>query len=297
MGLTKLNVIVESLHKAGWPNDTPMMIIANGTKPQEQIVKGTIATIEGLAKASDLKPPALMVVGKTIDFYKPAPKKTLLHCGTHPDMYHHLGKIMHWPMIDIKPVTMNEPQQKYFQQAFESADIIVCTSWYAAEYFINTLQDSSSFGLTMTVELKNKKFAVIGRRTQKALQIHGIQAAVVSQEETAQGLLKAMARHLNLKGKRILFPRSSLPNPFLKKALTAEGAFVTEIPIYENTKPAKRDLPSAGIEGVIFTSPSTVQNFLTDYGTIPASWQIMAKGPVTLKTLQDAGYKHAASLS
>jgi uroporphyrinogen-III synthase len=79
--------------------------------------------------------------------------------------------------------------------------------------------------------------------------------------------------------------------------LIARGALVTEMTIYENTKPAKRDLPSVNIEGVIFTSPSTVRNFLADYGTIPPSWQIMAKGPVTLKTLQNAGYHHAASLS
>ena len=106
-----------------------------------------------------------------------------------------------------------------------------------------------------------------------------------------------MTENIDLQGKRILLPRSSLPNPFLKEALNAGGAHVTEITIYENTKPPKRDLPSVRIDGVIFTSPSTVRNFLTDYGRIPASWQIMAKGPVTLKTLQDEGYPHATSLS
>jgi uroporphyrinogen-III synthase len=140
-------------------------------------------------------------------------------------------------------------------------------------------------------------FAVIGKQTQKALQKYNIQAAVVAQEATAQGLLKAMAKHLDLQGKHVLFPRSSLPNPFLKEALIARGALVTEMTIYENIKPAKRNLPSVNIEGVIFTSPSTVRNFLADYGTIPPCWRIMAKGPVTLKTLQDAGYHHAASLS
>ena len=105
-----------------------------------------------------------------------------------------------------------------------------------------------------------------------------------------------MLQHLDLKGKRILFPRSSLPNPFLKEALIGHGALVTEITIYENTKPARKDLPSIPIEGVIFTSPSTVNNFLADYGKIPEFWQIMAKGPVTLKTLQEAGF-YASSLS
>jgi len=177
-------------------------------------------------------------------------------------------------------------------QAFGTADIIVCTSWYAGEYLCKEL-----LSIDPKVKITNKIFAVIGQRTQKALQDYDIQAAIVSQEETAQGLLKAMVKNLDLKGKRILFPRSSLPNPFLKEALIARGALVTEITIYKNTKPAKRDLPSVNIDGVIFTSPSTVRNFLTDYGTISGSWQIFAKGPVTLKTLQDAGYNHATPLS
>jgi uroporphyrinogen III methyltransferase/synthase len=292
MGLTKLDIIVDSLKKSGWPADTPMMIIANGTKPQEKIVKGTIATIRDLARAEEIKPPALMVVGKIIEFYKPDPKKVLLHCGTHPELYRHLGKVLHWPMIDIKPVSMDAAQQKHLLRSYKNADIIVCTSWYAGEYFVKAMH-----AIDPQVSFDDKTFAVIGRRTQKALQGYDIQAAVVSEEETAQGLLKAITKQMDVRAKRILLPRSSLPNPFLKEALIAAGATVEEITIYVNTKPARRELPSLSIEGVIFTSPSTVKNFLEDYGTIPAYWQIMAKGPVTLKTLQDKGYTHAASLS
>jgi len=292
MGLTKLNIIVKSLENAGWPKVTPVMIIANGTKPEEQIVKGDLATIEGLVQAQDLKPPALIVVGKTLEFYRPAFKKTFLHCGTHPDLYSHLGKILHWPMINIKPVSLTKDQQENLLQSFESAEIIVFTSWYAAEHFLSKL-----FSIKPDINYGDKIFAVIGGRTQKALQEHNVQATVVSQEETAEGLLKAMTKHLDLKGKHILFPRSSLPNPFLKDALIALGAHVNEITIYENTKPSKRDLPTGSIDGVIFTSPSTVRNFLADYGTIPDTWQIMAKGPVTLKTLEEAGYNNATSLS
>ncbi len=292
MGLTKLNTIVVSLREAGWPSGTPVMVIANGTKPQEKIVIGTLETIENLVQVQDLKPPALIVVGKTVRFYNPSIKKIFLHCGTHPDLYRHLGQIVPWPMIDIKPVSLNEAQQKKILEFFESADIIVCTSWYAGEYFVKTLRL-----IQPNVHFNDKIFAVIGRRTQKVLEGYNINAAVVSQEETAQGLFEAMTRQLDLKGKRILFPRSSLPNPYLKEALLALGAQVTEITIYENTKPAKRDLPSINFEGIIFTSPSTVRNFLADYGTIPSDWKIMAKGPVTLKILQESGYNHASSLS
>ena len=194
-------------------------------------------------------------------------------------------------MIDIKPMALNKTQQKNFLKSFKFADIIIFTSEYAIEHFFHVISKFPS------EQFENKIFAVIGHHTQEVLQKYNIKAAIMPQEATAQGLLKAITQHMDVQGKRILFPRSSLPNPYLKDALSVYGAIVEEITIYTNTKPAKRDLPSAGIDGVIFTSPSTVRNFLTDYGIIPSSWQIMAKGPVTLKTLQEAGYDHAASLS
>ncbi|MDE2027724.1 MAG: uroporphyrinogen-III C-methyltransferase [Candidatus Omnitrophica bacterium] len=292
MGLTKLGIIVKSLRQAGWADDTPVMIIANGTKPQEEIVKGVLADIEVLIQTHEMKPPALIVVGKTVDFYRPARTKTFLHCGTHPEIYRHLGRIIHWPMIEIQAVSLNKPQQEDLRKAFDAADMVICTSWYAAQNFVDTFRS-----IDPKTDWSAKIFAAIGQKTRKALQDHGIEPALVSQEETAEGLFKAIKQEAALKGKRILFPRSNLPNPFLKEALEKEGALVTEVAIYRNVKPARRDLPSELIDGIIFTSPSTVKNFLIDYGTIPVSWQILAKGPVTLKTLQEEGYPYATSLS
>jgi len=213
--------------------------------------------------------------------------KIFLHCGTHPEIYSHLGQMIPWPMIDIKPVSFNETAQKQILQAFESADIVIFTSGHAVEHFFHIIAKPTS----------NKIFAVIGQNTQEALQKFHIKALIVAPQETAQGLYQAITQYTNVQGKHILFPRSSLPNPFLKEALSKLGAIVTEIVVYENTKPAKRPLPSLDIHGVIFTSSSTVRNFLTDYATIPAHWQILARGPMTLKFLQDKGYPHAASLS
>ena len=67
--------------------------------------------------------------------------------------------------------------------------------------------------------------------------------------------------------------------------------------IYENVKPPKRDLPAIPIDQVIFTSPSTVKNFLNDHDTIPAHWDILAKGPVTAQALKEAGYEPTALLN
>ncbi len=247
--------------------------------------------------------------------------KILLHCGTHPEMYNHLGQIIHWPMIDIKPVAFNGPCQKQLLQALEMADIIIFTSGFAVEHFFHVIakptssviasdgsssviaSDGSSSVIaseakqSLKERFKDKIFAVIGQQTKRALQKFNIEALIVPQEETAQGLCQAITKHMNVEGRHILLPRSSVPNPFLKEALSTLGAIVTEITVYANTKPAQRPLPDLNITGVIFTSPSTVRNFLIDYATIPEHWHILARGPVTLKVLQDKGYPHATSLS
>ena len=103
MGLTKLDMIVMSLQKTGWPDTTPIMIISKGTRPDERIVKGTLADIETTAKKSGLKPPALIIAGATVNFYQDVPDKNILYLGTNPAHYRKFGRLIPWPVIYIKP--------------------------------------------------------------------------------------------------------------------------------------------------------------------------------------------------
>ncbi|HLD88379.1 MAG TPA: uroporphyrinogen-III C-methyltransferase [Candidatus Omnitrophota bacterium] len=288
MGLTKLDMIAASLKKAKWPDTTPIMIISKGTRPDERIVKGTLANIETTAKKSGLKPPALIIAGATVDFYQDVPGKNILYLGTNPSHYRKFGTIIHWPVIDIKPVIFDGKQRNKLEKDLARADLVVVTSRFGVECFMKILKGETFAG---------KKFAAVGAHTADCLLEHGIIPFVVAKEETAQGLLKALLGVMDVKGKHVLFPRSSLPNPFLKDALTKKGAKILEWTIYENVKPPKRDLPDISIDQVIFTSPSTVKNFLTDYGTIPAHWDILAKGPVTARALKEAGYQPTTLLT
>lgn len=122
------------------------------------------------------------------------------------------------------------------------------------------------------------------------MNVYNFSAALVAQEETSEGLFERMRKSLRLKGRSIVFPRSSIANPYLHQKLSKAGATITEVVVYENTKPPYRELPSEKVDQIIFTSPSTVQNFLTDYGKIPSSWTILAKGRRTQKSLREQGY-------
>ena len=286
MGLTKLNQITTSLTNAGWTKEKPIMIISNGTKSTQRVIKGTLGTIEGLLSSNPLEAPALIVAGDTVNFYKQNKTKVFLHCGTHPENYLSYGQMIPWPMIDLKTAVLNETEQQKLVSDFKNCDFVILTSPNSVIHFTKTMLNL----LPLSV-VQQKIYVVIGRATAELLECSKIMPHLISSEETAQGLFKLLHQFVDLKGKKILLPRSSLPNPFLKESLIKEGAQVIEWTIYENIKPPKRPLPAFPIDGIIFTSPSTLKNFLEDYGTIPDSWQIYAKGPVTEKALIEAGYQ------
>lgn len=289
MGLTKLGQIVKTLRNKKWPADTPVMIVSNGTRRDQVVLTGTLLTIERVVRKEKPEQPALIVVGKTVGLYQPPQhQRTVLFLGTHPQEYRSLGRLIHLPMIRISPVEFSIHKRNSFLSAIIESGVVLLTSEYSVEYLFKFLNKYAPKELK---QIQAKDFVVIGGHTAQALLDHGVHPKLIASEETGEGVFKALKKNYKLKGLRIVFPRSSLPNPFLKKALTKEGAIVVDVPVYQNTKPKKRLLPKEVIQTVVFTSPSTVVNFMKDYGKIPASWEILCKGPVSQKALKKFGYQ------
>ncbi|MBL8013256.1 MAG: uroporphyrinogen-III C-methyltransferase [Candidatus Omnitrophica bacterium] len=287
MGLTKLAEIVKCFCAQGWSKDTPVMLISQGSRRSQRTVQGTLKTILSVVTGESIEPPALILVGKTVDFYQPSSgQKAYLFTGTHPKEYLGLGKIIPWPMIRIQSTRITEKARKKILQALSQAQLVLLTSEYAVDHFQNFLKHE---GLQIK-SIDGKEFAVIGTFTAQALLDHGAVPRFIPATETAQGVYTELKKRMRLKGLKIIYPRSSLPNPFLKEALLKSGAEVFEFAVYENIKPQRRPLPDEKIDGIIFTSPSTVHNFLKDYKKIPASWEILCKGPVSQKALAARGY-------
>jgi len=65
MGVGNLPAIVAACRRGGRPADTPVALIANGTRPDQQIVAGTLADIVERA-AGVIRPPAVIVVGPVV---------------------------------------------------------------------------------------------------------------------------------------------------------------------------------------------------------------------------------------
>ncbi|MCB9772347.1 MAG: uroporphyrinogen-III C-methyltransferase [Candidatus Omnitrophica bacterium] len=286
MGLTKLPEIVKTLREKGWMTTTPIAIVSKGTRIEEKVIVGNLANIEKIARRERINPPAIIIVGKTLDSYyaKSSSEKSSLYLGTYPEKYKRMGRIIHFPMINISAAKVDKPREVIAQ--IKKADMILLTSRCGVKYFFEFLGvQKVSFEI-----LRMKSFIVIGAETQRQLAIYNFSANLVSHDETSVGLFKAIKKNFDLKGKSIIFPRSSIANPYLEQHLTKSGAKVREIVVYNNTKPSRRELPLEKIDQIIFTSPSTVENFLADYKTILKEWKIFAKGKRTQQALKQAGY-------
>ena len=65
MGMHKLNEIVRVFSEVN-KQDTPVAIIQNGTRDDEQVGIGTIATIEAIVAEKQLASPAIIVIGEVV---------------------------------------------------------------------------------------------------------------------------------------------------------------------------------------------------------------------------------------
>jgi uroporphyrinogen-III synthase len=81
---------------------------------------------------------------------------------------------------------------------------------------------------------------------------------------------------------RILIPRSEKALPIIPDGLTAQGWEVKSLIAYRNRMPENlKPLDLTQFAGVIFASPSCVDNFVKLYGELPVDKEFITMGRVT----------------
>ncbi len=289
MGLSKLDQIVDALKQKFKDESRAIAVISRSTWRDEKVVVGTLADIESKVQNGEIVPPCIVLFGDVLRFYieKSKAQTKILFTGTNPERFTMLGDIIHFPVIQIGPNPFSDQEKQNIIKETEEADAILLTSRFGVKHFFNLLEENG-----FSIEhLKEKEFYVIGTTTADELIEHDFYPTLMANIETSTGLLDVIKKRKDVTGKKIIFPRSSLPNPTLREELTAMGAYVTEIPIYLNTKLPKKEIDKESIDVIFFTSPSTVKNYLEDYGKIPGHWRILSKGEVTADYLKRVGYK------
>ncbi|MBE9531312.1 MAG: uroporphyrinogen-III C-methyltransferase, partial [Proteobacteria bacterium] len=68
MALTNLGAIADKLIKNGMDSETPAAVVKDATMATQKTVVGTLGEIDSLVREAGLNPPAILVIGKVVDF-------------------------------------------------------------------------------------------------------------------------------------------------------------------------------------------------------------------------------------
>jgi uroporphyrinogen-III synthase len=163
---------------------------------------------------------------------------------------------------------------------------------------LRALQErSEALDLRLAQAMAGVRIAVVGPATAEAAGNAGLRVEYVAAKH--QGTAMAEELGEQLRGKRILLPRSDRANPELVERLERLGARVTEIVAYKTVRPDVQSLKKAqemareGADAMLFFSPSAVHHLEDVLGSekfLEFSRRALftAIGPITRDALQAA---------
>ena len=70
MGLSRISIICKQLSEGGMDKKTPVAVIQDGTTSKQKMITGTISNIAQKVKASKIKPPSIIIIGKVVSLSK-----------------------------------------------------------------------------------------------------------------------------------------------------------------------------------------------------------------------------------
>jgi uroporphyrinogen III methyltransferase/synthase len=200
------------------------------------------------------------------------------------------AQVIPYPTIEIAPPNDWGPLDKAIDR-LDTYDWVIFTSVNGVKFFIQRLKDKR---VTVAV-LAKKKICAIGHRTQKELEKMGLTVHFRPSEYRAEGIAEGL-KVQGIQGKKILLPRAREARRILPEALREAGALVDEVEAYQTVKPAqgKASLTAIlkrGIDMVVFTSSSTVRNFmeLLSDKTALNGVKVAVIGPITAETAKNYG--------
>lgn len=308
MGVKNLSVIAENLLVHGRGADTPAALIRWGTTPAQETVTGTIGDIVEKARMQGFRPPAILIVGGVVNLREELnwyERKPLFGKGvviTRPEAQQEelarLLAVQGARAISFPTIAVVAPQDwgelDGVLARLEEYAWIIFTSANGVAFFFRRLYETGRD----VRDLKGIRICTIGPATATALESRGIRVDLVPNEFVSEGVVRAFAGH-PVAGTKILLPRAAEARDVIPRGLQAMGAEVRVVTAYRTVNSGrKRDELEAYLEAgqvhvVVFTSSSTVKNFLAIMGDrpLPEDVRIACIGPVTAKAAREAGMR------
>ena len=324
MGTRQLRNNMQRLMRHGLSGHTPVALIRWGTRPDQDVLVGTVETIADLVEQRGFEPPAVAVVGQVVElrqqlrWFETKPlfgrrivvtRPRLQAGGFVEQLEQHGAAVVQFPTIETVPVAASDRLDAALD-ALPSYDWAIFTSVNGVRYVFERLAERR---LDIR-SLAGVRLAAIGPETARALEARHVRVEAVPTEYRAEALLPVLG---DVAGQRILLPRATQARDILPKALRAAGAEVDEIGVYQTVRPTTRtaqlrELLRAGqIDLITFTSSSTVRNFMAAFADqdadqnadqdVPALTRIFRPllgttalgciGPITAETARSYGLR------
>jgi uroporphyrinogen III methyltransferase/synthase len=307
MGIFLIREIAGEIMAHGRSADTPAIAVRWGTRPDQETVTGTLATIADRIEQAQLKPPATVIIGDVValherfNWYEKLPlfgKRIVVtrssdQAAEFSERLRSLGAdAIELPVISIQPPEDPAPLDQAIER-LASYDWLIFTSVNGVRFFLDRLDHSPH-----DLRSLQARICAIGPATRRAVEDLHLKVDLMPEEYVAEGLVKAFASE-DLTGKRILLPRAAVARDLIPNELGKRGALVDVVEAYRNVVPQDaasrlRDILSAGKkpDWVTFTSSSTVKNLLAAAGReVLTGVHIASIGPVTSETARAEGLK------
>ncbi len=201
----------------------------------------------------------------------------VLYLGLDPHFYLSSGKLIHYPVIAIKPRSFDLPEMEDAIQALEKVTHIIFTSKQASIIFFKLLEKKQ----VSTSLLNSKVIIAVGEKTAFYLKQQGIEDVLIPKKETAEGIV-ALLEEEDLKRSFFLLPRSSISRDVIPNFLNLKNSPHLLLDLYDTIFQGNNPhLDPGDVDEIVFTSPSTVDGFLKIFKSFPKNKKMISIGEVT----------------
>jgi uroporphyrinogen III methyltransferase/synthase len=299
MGAGHIDDIARRLIDGGRSPDTPVAAIRNGTRPDQQTVRTTLATVGDAGITS----PSAIVVGDVAELNlawfeaRPLFGRTVAitrareqSSGLRTQLEALGAEVFELPAITIEPVEFAVPTlDAYAWVVFTSANGVAA---FFDRGLANAGRDARAFAGT--------KVAAIGPGTAAALSARGVNADLVPERFVAESLLEVFPdpdADAGTAANRVLLARAEQARDVLPDGLEGRGYDVDVLVVYrtvqaEPDEHALARVRHGDVDAITFTSSSTVTNFCDLVGALSEPQPLIVSiGPVTSTTATARGLR------
>jgi len=297
MGVATLAFSMEQLLLEGRAPDTPAALVRWGTRPDQRVVTGTLATIATRAEEEGISSPVVTVVGPVaglaaeLAWFDPGPlggrsvavTRARAQASELSARLESLGAtVLEVPAISVR---LRSPNPELRRTVLDRPDWIIWTSASGVEATFAELEAIGRDART----LAGVQIAAVGAATAAAARRHGVVPDFMPGRATSDSL---GAEIQGIEGKRVLLAVSALAGADLATILRDRGAEVVRVDAYDNVaEPLTPEQLSdvSAVDAITFTSASTVRNLRSALGErgLSENARLVSIGPRTSEAVRE----------